>query len=116
MAAFCQMILNNSTRRAPTSSSSNLNGEVAPDDDSYSLDFAMNATSFMGLMASGQTIGHRGFTGTSINIGRATNTAFIHLANRGHPSSHWSTNNPDSRAPGYWSTQSLGRTVTFPAL
>lgn len=119
-AIFCQMILNNGSyggkrylkRETVDLIFHNFN-ERFPG-DAHGLGFELNQTYWAGPMASMQTAGHTGFTGTTLAIDRPSNTFFLHFSNRAHPSRKWSSNNIVREAVGYWVAKSLGRDVTFP--
>jgi CubicO group peptidase (beta-lactamase class C family) len=76
--------------------------------------FELNQTSTAGPMASELTASHTGFTGTSMVIDRATDTIFLHFANRVHPSREWSSNTIVRKTLGAWVATSLGKEVVFP--
>lgn len=56
---------------------------------------------YMGALATPFTIGHTGFTGTSLVIDPTTNSFIILLTNRVHPSRDWGSTNPARRAVAY---------------
>ena len=53
---------------------------------------------YMGALATPFTIGHTGFTGTSLVIDPTTHSFVILLTNRVHPSRDWGSTNPARRA------------------
>lgn len=55
----------------------------------HGLGFDLNQPSFMGWMASPQTAGHTGFTGTSLVIDPRSDTIVILFTNRVHPTRDW---------------------------
>lgn len=120
MAIFCQMILNNGTYNRQRILShdavdlifTDFNGKYPG--DNHGAGFALNETISTGPMRSLQTASHTGFTGTTIAIDRPSDTFWVHLANRVHPSREWSSNNPVRMAMGYWVGKSLGRDVEWP--
>ncbi|EAW13288.1 serine hydrolase domain-containing protein [Aspergillus clavatus NRRL 1] len=121
-AILCQMILNNGTYGGHRILSPevvdlifhNFN-ERFPGDE-HGLGFELNQYYTAGPMASLQTAGHTGFTGTTLVIDRPSNTFFLLFANRVHPNRNWSSNNIAREALGYWVAKSLGRDVPFPPL
>ncbi|KAK4501434.1 hypothetical protein PRZ48_007243 [Zasmidium cellare] len=122
VAILCQMILNNGTydgkrylsQQAVDWIFTNFNARFP--DDAHGLGFELDQYYWSGPMASLQTAGHTGFTGTTLAIDRPSNTLFLHFANRVHPSRNWSSNNIAREALGYWVAKSLGRDVAFPTL
>ena len=120
MAIFCQMILNNGTYNhhrilSPEAVDlifTDFNGKFPG--SNYGTGFALNQTITQGPMRSMQTAGHTGFTGTTLAIDRPSDTFWLHLANRVHPSREWSSNNPVRMAMGYWVGKSLGKDVEWP--
>lgn len=120
VAKLCQMILNNGTydgkrilsRKSVDMMFTNFN-ENFPGDE-HSIGFELNQSYFSGPMASLQTGGHTGFTGTTLVIDRPSQTFFVMMAHRVHPSRDWSSNNIVRQALGYWVARSLGREVSFP--
>lgn len=55
----------------------------------------------MGALATPFTIGHTGFTGTSLVIDPTTHSFVILLTNSVHPSRNWGSTNPSRRAVAY---------------
>lgn len=121
-AILCQMILNNGTyggkrylsQQAVDWIFTNFNARFPT--DAHGLGFELDQYYWSGPMASLQTAGHTGYTGTTLAIDRPSNTFFLHFANRVHPSRNWSSNNIAREALGYWVAKSLGRDVAFPAV
>lgn len=62
--------------------------------DDHGLGFEINQDWYMGELSSSQTVGHTGFTGTSLVIDYATNSSVILLTNRVHPSRDGESVNP----------------------
>lgn len=58
------------------------------------LGFRIGQTGFMGRLADGPSIGHTGYTGTSITIDPSRDLVLVLLTNRVHPSREWSELNP----------------------
>ena len=122
VAKLCQMILNNGTYdgqrylKPETVDLMFTNFNARFPDDAHSLGFELDQYYFSGPMASLQTGGHTGFTGTSLVVDRASNTFIIQLANAVHPNRNWTLNNIVRQALGYWVARSLGRNVPFPPL
>ncbi|KAI1826754.1 putative beta-lactamase [Xylaria intraflava] len=120
-ARFCQMILNNGTyggNRILSQDSvdlifTNFNarfGIAAYHGIGFELDQYYTA----GPMANLLSASHTGYTGTTLVIDRASNTLFLHFANRVHPSRNWSSNNIVRETLGAWVATALGRDVAFP--
>lgn len=59
----------------------------------HGLGVMLNQPWFMGRLASVQTFGHTGFTGTSFVVDRRRRLVLVLLSNRAHP--NWSWANPD---------------------
>ncbi|KAJ6439884.1 beta-lactamase [Purpureocillium lavendulum] len=118
-AVFCQMILNNGTyggrrvlsQRAVDLIFTSLIGGLGED---HGVGFELNQYYTAGPMANMLAASHTGFTGTSLVIDRASNTLFVHLANRVHPSRGWASNNIVRETLGAWVATALGRDVEFP--
>lgn len=66
--------------------------------DPHGLGFDLDRPSYMGVLAGQGTVGHTGFTGTSIVIAPATRSVVVLLTNRVHPSRHWASVDPARRA------------------
>ncbi|KAK2765015.1 hypothetical protein FQN54_008714 [Arachnomyces sp. PD_36] len=121
LAKFCQMILNNGTyggKRILSEQSvdmmfTNFNEDFPG--DAHSIGFELDQYYFSGPMASSQTGGHTGFTGTSLVLDHPSRTYFVMLAHRVQPSREWSDNNIVRQALGYWVAKALGRDVSFPS-
>jgi CubicO group peptidase (beta-lactamase class C family) len=122
IAILCQMILNNGTYgdvrilhpETVDLMFTNFNQKFPGDE--HSLGFELDQYYFSGPMASMLTGGHTGFTGTTITVDRGSNSFFVTMGHRVHPSRLWSSNNIVREAVGYWVAESLGRNVTFPPL
>jgi CubicO group peptidase (beta-lactamase class C family) len=120
-AKFCQMILNNGTYAGKTVLSkesvdlifTNFNARFGPGYD-HGVGFELNQYYTAGPMANSLAASHTGYTGTSMVIDRASDTLFIHLASRVHPSREWSSNNIARQTLGAWVATALGREVEFP--
>jgi CubicO group peptidase (beta-lactamase class C family) len=120
-ACFCQMILNNGTyggKRILSQESVDLiftdfNARFGPG-NSHGVGFELNQYYTAGPMANPLAASHTGFTGTSLVIDRASDTLFLHFANRVHPSRKWSSNNIVRETLGAWVATALGRNVAFP--
>ena len=119
-AIFLQMILNNGTYGGQKILSpqavdlifTNFNTKFPT--DSHGFAFELNQYYTAGPMANPLAASHTGYTGTTLVVDRASNTLFLHFANRVHPSRAWSSNNIVREAVGYWVAKSLGRDVAFP--
>ncbi|EIM80588.1 beta-lactamase [Stereum hirsutum FP-91666 SS1] len=114
LAIFSQMILNNGTYggkrilQPETVDKFFYNYNTAFPGDDHGLAWEINQYYWGGLLATNQTIGHTGYTGTSIAIKRDTNTIAILLTNRVHPNRNWGSNNPAREAVGTMLAHSLG--------
>ena len=121
-AVFCQMILNNGTyggqrilsQRAVDMIFHNYNTKFPG--DAHGVGFELDQYYTAGPMANLLSASHTGYTGTTLVVDRASNTLFIHFANRVHPSRNWSSNNIVREALGYWVAKALGRDVAYPSL
>ncbi|KAF9003435.1 beta-lactamase/transpeptidase-like protein [Cyathus striatus] len=115
LAIFCQMILNNGTYggvRILKSETVDLifhNYNTAFPGNAHGLGFELDQYYWSGPMASLQTAGHTGFTGTSMVIDRPSKTFFIFLTSRVHPSREWSNINIARENLGYFVAKSLKR-------
>lgn len=122
LARFCQMILNNGTydgNRILSQKSVDMmftNYNKAFPGNAHSIGFELNQYYFAGPMANLGAGGHTGFTGTSLVVDRPSNTFFVLLAHRVHPTREWSSNNIVREALGYWVAKALGREAEFPSL
>ncbi len=104
LAILCQTILNGGayghTRILSTGSvaamMTNLN-QAFPGDD-HGLGFELYQHWYMGALATPYTVGHTGFTGTSLVIDPTTDSFVILLTNRVHPNRNWGSTNPPRRA------------------
>ncbi|TGJ83778.1 hypothetical protein E0Z10_g4982 [Xylaria hypoxylon] len=120
-ARFCQMILNNGTyggKRILSQQSvdlifTNFNARFGAG-AYHGVGFELNQYYTAGPMANLLSASHTGYTGTSVVIDRASNTLFLHFANRVHPSRKWSSNNIVRETLGAWVATALGRNVVFP--
>lgn len=120
-AKFCQMILNNGTyggKRILSQESvdlifTNFNARFGTD-AYHGVGFELDQYYTAGPMANLLSASHTGYTGTSLVIDRASNTLFLHFANRVHPSRNWSSNNIVRETLGAWVATALGRDVAFP--
>lgn len=66
--------------------------------NAHGLGFELNLPWYMDGMSTPVTMGHTGFTGTSIVIDPLSHSFVILLTNRVHPSRNWGSNNPSRRA------------------
>lgn len=118
-ARLCQMILNNGSYGGHRILSPaavdlifhNFNAHLGSD---HGVGFELNQYYTAGPMANLLAASHTGFTGTSMVIDRASNTFWLHFANRVHPSRDWSSNNVVRETIGAWVAMALGRNVQFP--
>ncbi|KAF9457910.1 putative beta-lactamase [Collybia nuda] len=117
LAVFCQMILNNGTYggvRILNSSTVDMifhNYNTAFPGNAHGLGFELNQFFWSGAMQSLATAGHTGFTGTSMAIDRPSNTFFVLLNHRVHPSRNWSNVNVVREMLGLFVARALGRQV-----
>lgn len=120
-AKFCQMILNNGTyggKRILSQESvdlifTNFNARFGTG-AYHGIGFELDQYYTAGPIANLLSASHTGYTGTTLVIDRASNTLFLHFANRVHPSRSWSSNNIVRETVGAWVATALGRTVAFP--
>lgn len=63
----------------------------------HGLGFEINEPDYMGWLASPQTVGHTGFTGTSVVIDPRSDSIVIQFSNRVHPNRDWGTSNNKAR-------------------
>jgi CubicO group peptidase (beta-lactamase class C family) len=68
--------------------------------DSHGLGFELDQIWYMGGLSGPQTLGHTGFTGTSLVIDPQSRSFVILLSNRVHPSRNTPSTNPPRRAIG----------------
>lgn len=105
LATLCQMMLNGGrygsaqilsrdSVMAMLTDSANIPGP-------YGLGFETYQHWYMGALATPFTIGHTGFTGTSLVIDPTTDSFVILLTNGVHPSRDWGSTNPSRRAVAY---------------
>ena len=112
LSVFCQMILNNGTyngvrilepwtvdlifhnynTKCERFHLSQTLRESVPTDQ-HGLGFELDQGYWSGPMASLETAGHTGFTGTTLFIDRPSGTFAVQLTNRVHPSREWSSTN-----------------------
>ncbi|KIJ53820.1 hypothetical protein M422DRAFT_42868 [Sphaerobolus stellatus SS14] len=117
LAIFSQMILNNGTygnTRILKPETVDLifhNFNAAFPGNDHGLGFELNQYYWSGPMQSSLTAGHTGFTGTTMAIDRPSNTFFILLTNRVHPSRNWSNINIARENVGLFVAKALGRSV-----
>lgn len=64
----------------------------------HGLGFELNQRWFMGALSGARTIGHTGFTGTSVVIDTVSGAFVVLLTNRVHPTRSWSVTNNVRRA------------------
>ncbi|KAF8635307.1 hypothetical protein AX17_003955 [Amanita inopinata Kibby_2008] len=115
LAIFCQMILNNGTYGTaqvlqPSSVDlifTNFNSHFPG--NAHGLGFELDQYYWSGPMQSLLTAGHTGYTGTSMVIDRPSNTFFVLLTNRVHPSRSWSNINIARENVGYFVAKALGK-------
>jgi len=117
LAIFCQMILNNGTYGKAQILKPSTVDLIFHDfntnfpGNAHGLGFELDQNYWAGPMRSLQTAGHTGYTGTSMVIDRPSNTFFILLTNRVHPSRTWSNINIARENLGYYVAKALGRLV-----
>ncbi|TFK41654.1 putative beta-lactamase, partial [Crucibulum laeve] len=117
LGIFCQMVLNNGTYGTTTILKPQTvdlifhNFNTAFPGNEHGLGFELNQFYWSGAMASLQTAGHTGYTGTTMAIDRPSNTFFVLLTNRVHPSRTWSNINIARENVGYFVAKALGRQV-----
>jgi len=117
LGIFCQMILNNGIYNGvqilqpSTVDMIFHNFNTAFPENPHGLGFELDQSYWSGGMHSLQTVGHTGFTGTSMAIDRSSNIFFILLTNRVHPSRTWSNVNLVRKMVGSCVARSLGRNV-----
>ncbi|RDB30558.1 hypothetical protein Hypma_007144 [Hypsizygus marmoreus] len=115
LATFCQMILNNGTYNGVQILQPSTVDLIFHDfnirfpGNAHGLGFELNQFYWAGPMQSPNTAGHTGFTGTSMVIDRPSNTFFIMLSNRVHPSRAWSNVNVVRQMVGLFVARALGR-------
>ncbi|WP_329138994.1 serine hydrolase [Streptomyces sp. NBC_01476] len=106
LAVLAQTILNGGTykgRRILSGQSVTLmeqNFNQAFPGDSHGLGFELDQIWYMGGLSGPQTLGHTGFTGTSLVIDPQSRSFAILLSNRVHPSRSTPSTNPPRRAIG----------------
>ncbi|KAF5383292.1 hypothetical protein D9615_005025 [Tricholomella constricta] len=115
LAIFCQMILNNGTYngvRVLQPSTVDLifhNYNARFPGNAHGLGFELNEYYWAGPMQSLQTAGHTGYTGTTMAIDRPSNTFFLFLSHRVHPTRTWSNVNIVREMVGRYTALALGR-------
>ncbi|GAB3797950.1 serine hydrolase domain-containing protein [Virgibacillus kimchii] len=101
LAVFAQMMLQNGTydgeeilsEEAVELISTNWNDEI-PGARSSGLGWELNQSWYMDRLAESNTLGHTGYTGTSIVVSPNNNTVAILLTNRVHPTAETVSTNP----------------------
>jgi len=117
LAIFCQMILNNGTYDGARILQPSTVDLIFHDfnarfpGNSHGLGFELNQYYWAGPMQSLQTAGHTGYTGTTLAIDRPSNTFFLFLSHRVHPSRTWSNINIVREMAGRYVALALGRQV-----
>ncbi|MFD7158285.1 serine hydrolase [Kribbella sp. NPDC059898] len=104
MAVLAQTFLNGGSYRGArilkessvTAMITNFN-QAFPGND-HGLGFELDQRWYMGGLSGPRTVGHTGYTGTSIVIDFDSRSFAILLTNRVHPSRNWGSNNPARRA------------------
>ncbi len=104
LAVFAQTLLNGGTYRGHTVLSRhgvrllahNYTSRFAGDD--HGLGFELNQSWYMGGLTGPRTLGHTGFTGTSLVVDPASRSFAILLTNRVHPDDETPSTNPARRA------------------
>ncbi|EKM75647.1 hypothetical protein AGABI1DRAFT_123068 [Agaricus bisporus var. burnettii JB137-S8] len=115
LGVFCQMILNNGTfggtrvLKPETVDLIFTNFNGAFPGNAHGLGFELNQNYWSGAMRSLKTAGHTGFTGTSLAIDRPSNTLWVLLTHRVHPSRTWSNINLARENMGFFVAKALGR-------
>ncbi|HLR63448.1 MAG TPA: serine hydrolase domain-containing protein [Lentibacillus sp.] len=104
LAVFAQMILNDGqydgTRILETETVEKMETNQLPDfpDNAHSLAWELNQDWYMGDLSGPTTMGHTGFTGTSIVIDPEKETVAILLTNKVHPTREAPSTNPIRQA------------------
>jgi CubicO group peptidase (beta-lactamase class C family) len=105
LAILCQMILNGGQYGGTRILSRHAVEQMMDHDPSIpgpdGLGFETYEHWLMGALATPFTIGHTGFTGTSLVIDPTTDSFVILLTNSVHPSRNWGSTNPSRRAVAY---------------
>ncbi|NJP48298.1 serine hydrolase [Actinacidiphila epipremni] len=113
LAVLAQTILNGGTykgRRILSEHSVRLmeqNFNQAFPGDSHGLGFELDQIWYMGGLSGPQTLGHTGFTGTSLVIDPQSRSFVILLSNRVHPTRNTPSTNPPRRAIGVAMAQAM---------
>jgi serine-type D-Ala-D-Ala carboxypeptidase len=102
LAEFCTMILNQGMYKGKSILSARSISDmeaiyVSNSGESYGLGWIINAPYFMGELASEKTIGHTGFTGTSMLLNLRNQIVIVFLSNRVYPSREGPPLNPYRR-------------------
>ena len=102
LARFCTAILNQGMYKGksilnPRSISDMESIYFSNPEESYGLGWVINAPGFMGDLASDGTLGHTGFTGTSILLNPMHHLAVVFLSNRVYPTREGPPLNPYRR-------------------
>ncbi|HEY4457820.1 MAG TPA: serine hydrolase [Pseudonocardiaceae bacterium] len=66
--------------------------------DSHGLGFELDQRWYMGRLNSAFTLGHTGYTGTTIVIDPVSRSVALQFSNRVHPTRNWGSTNPARRA------------------
>lgn len=134
MSVLAQALLNGGTyghQRILSAASveammTNENAEFPGND--HGLGFEIDQRAYMGALAGPRTVGHTGYTGTSLVLDYSSRSFALLLSNRVHPSRSWGSNNAARRAvaqglalglaveprhgPTAWSTPSFDATTS----
>jgi CubicO group peptidase (beta-lactamase class C family) len=105
LATLCQMILNGGQYGGTRILSRDAVEQMMDHDPDIpgpdGLGFETYEHWLMGALATPFTVGHSGFTGTSLVIDPTTDSFVILLTNSVHPSRNWGSTNPSRRAVAY---------------
>ncbi len=104
MAILAQAILNGGTyggqrilsQQSVTMLETNYNQKFPG--DSHGLGFELDQRWYMGRLDSAFTLGHTGYTGTTIVIDPVSRSVALQFSNRVHPTRNWGSTNPARRA------------------
>ncbi|SEG92348.1 CubicO group peptidase, beta-lactamase class C family [Actinacidiphila yanglinensis] len=113
LAVLAQTILNGGTYRGHRILSGDSvrlmeeNFNQAFPGDSHGLGFELDQIWYMGGLSGPQTLGHTGFTGTSLVIDPQSRSFVILLSNRVHPTRNTPSTNPPRRAIGEAMSQAM---------
>jgi CubicO group peptidase (beta-lactamase class C family) len=113
LAVLCQTILNGGTYKGHrilsehgvTLMEENFNQNFPS--DSHGLGFELDQIWYMGGLSGPGTLGHTGFTGTSLVIDPVSRSFVILLSNRVHPTRNTPSTNPPRRAIGQAVAQAM---------